>query len=625
MKMNAKIRHTYKMPRKAILLAAGFGTRMQPLSWDLPKPMMPLFGVPLLEHALQAVASWGVEDVLINVHHAPHEILRWFHSRQQRGGPRMVFSFEPDILGTGGALRRASHFIGSEPCWLVNTDIAFVMDPMPLVKMFHARRPPAVLWLDPSRGPRTVACNVKGVIEDFAVAVPGVMGTYTYCGIQLMHPRLLTGLPPKPFCSVIDACRKVMKDGNFIYGCVSPGSYWADLGTPERYLQAHADAPVSLRQRGDGLVWQSKACLHSVLWPGAQIAMGGSLVRSIAGRGVQVQAPIEDACIVRGDVAGMPASIRQVFRVLHMDLEKALFVQLPRRGSDRNFARLMQGKRSFILIQYRSDRRPENARYDEHARFLDQMGVDVPRVRYTAADEGILVMEDVGTQSLQNLAPAQRDLWYRRTMRNVARLHAIARQGCPELEPAFDADLYAWEHDLFLLQYVIRDYPEASGMTALFRKELQAVAGLLATLPDVLVHRDLQSSNVLLYRNRAVLIDFQGMRAGPAVYDLASLLYDSYVELTNEQRMRYLGYYLKGAATQQAEQVRRMLPVAGIQRLVQALGAFGRLGANAETARFRLYIPAAKRTLEDLMVETGLCPVLLAWLRKTSVADEHGS
>lgn len=610
MSEHTKIGNMRRMPRKAILLAAGYGTRMEPLSWDLPKPLMPLFGVPLLEHALLTLVDWGVEDVLINLHHAPHEILAWFRKREKRH-PRIVFSFEADILGTGGALRKAEHFIGSDPCWLINTDIAFVMDPRPLLRLFLKHRPPAVLWLDAVRGPRTVACNNQGVIEDFAVAQPGMVGTYTYCGVQLFDSKLLEGLPPEPFCSVIDACRQMSKGGDPVYGCVSPGSYWADLGTPERYLQVHAEAPEVLRQRG------RDTCLTgSVLWEGASVSNRGALHRSIIGRGVQMHVPVCDACVVRADVAGMPTVIHEVLRAIRMDPAQTQYVQLPRRGSDRNIVRLVSGPRSAILIQYRSDRRPENARYGGHARFLLRHGVAVPRVRLSWDEKGILVLEDVGAHALQDIAPEESKLWYRLVMRNVARMHNIPLQVCPALEPAFDAQLYAWEYDLFLQQYLCRHYMVKPQDALCFRNELLAVSDSLQRQPHVLVHRDLQSSNILLHGNKPVLIDFQGMRAGPAVYDLASLLYDPYVALLAEQRTAYLDAYLACIPVSEQEGVRAMLPVGGVQRMVQALGAFGRLGGYAETARFLRHIPPARQTLEKLLQQSGLCPKLLRWLQQ---------
>lgn len=618
------IQHRLKMPRKAILLAAGFGTRMEPLSWDLPKPMMPLCGVPLLEHALLSLEAWGVQEVLINLHHAPQEILSWFRAQKPRGTPRIVFSYEPDILGTGGALRRAAFFVGQDPCWLVNTDIAFVLDPVPLVRQFRQKQPPAVLWLDARRGPRTVACNKQGVIEDFAVQHPGRPGTYTYCGIQIFHPRLLDALPRKPFSSVIEACRSLGAQGRPVHGCCSPGSYWADLGTPARYLQAHGEVPAVLRERAAGGTFGSSGgCgMGSVLWEGSRIAAGGSVVRSIVGRGVQVHVPVQDSCVVRADLPGIDPYVRETLQALRMSPAHTLYIQLPRRGSDRSFVRLAGKRRSVILIRSRSDQRPENARYAGHARFLLEQGIRVPRVLREDVSRGTLVLEDAGQEALQDVPADRRAVWCRRVMRMVARLHAIPLGTCPPLERGFDADLLAWEHNLFAEHFLAKYDTLLGRCTGDIARELEEVARRLTHEPRVLLHRDLQSSNILLHRDKPVIIDFQGMRAGPAVYDLASLLYDPYVALSPSERADYLSVYLRGVDMEAADRIRAMLPWGGIQRLVQALGAFGRLSAQPGTDRFAAYIPVACETLQMLLAQTNTCPTLARVLSRCRVRPD---
>jgi aminoglycoside/choline kinase family phosphotransferase len=469
-----------------------------------------------------------------------------------------------------------------------------------------------VLWLHAERGPRTVACNAKGEITDFAVREPGKAGTYTYCGVQLFHPRLIEALPPAPFCSVIDASRNLMRKGQPTYGCESEGAYWADLGTPARYLQAHADAPEVLRARRSEKVKVTGHCKGSVLWDGATVDKGVAFVHSIAGRNVHVHLPVQDSCVVRADLASMPAIVARVLRQLRMSPAQTLYMQLPRRGSNRNFVRLVDQKKSVILIQYDTTIRPENARYAEHARFLSRQGIPVPKVLIDQPDQGCLVLQDVGQESLQDVKTSQRDVWYPRTLKYVRRLHGIPLPICPPLEVSFDLALYKWEHDLFLDHFLSRHDTCSPALRDGVADELEDVAHVLNELPRVLVHRDLQSSNILLHKNHPVFIDFQGMRAGPAVYDLASLLYDPYISLSDEQRARYLSVYLKGMDPEVATQIQEMLPWAGIQRLVQALGAFGRLAADPATRRFEEHIPVARKTLCWLLKQTGACPSLQA-------------
>ena len=94
-------------PTKAFVLAAGFGTRMLPLSRDLPKPLMPLWGVPILDRILDLLKRWGVKEVVINLHHNPDEIFALGRSLA-RPDFKINFSFEPEILGSCVALNGSS-------------------------------------------------------------------------------------------------------------------------------------------------------------------------------------------------------------------------------------------------------------------------------------------------------------------------------------------------------------------------------------------------------------------------------------------------------------------------------------------------------------------------------------
>ena len=119
-------------PRKAIILAAGFGTRMMPLSAHTPKPVMPVWGRPIVEHTLRILSEWGVAEVLINLHHNPSPLLDYFR-KNPVCGMKIEFSFEPEILGTGGAIRKASWFLENSPFWMINTDITAEVSPEPFL------------------------------------------------------------------------------------------------------------------------------------------------------------------------------------------------------------------------------------------------------------------------------------------------------------------------------------------------------------------------------------------------------------------------------------------------------------------------------------------------------------
>jgi aminoglycoside/choline kinase family phosphotransferase len=154
------------------------------------------------------------------------------------------------------------------------------------------------------------------------------------------------------------------------------------------------------------------------------------------------------------------------------------------------------------------------------------------------------------------------------------------------------------------------------------RAELETLIPVLLSAPRVLLHRDLQSSNILLVRGKPVLIDFQGMRFGPAMYDLASLLCDPYVNLPPPLAEALLDDYVSRIPN--GEQRRDEFPVAAAQRLAQALGAFGRLGHTPATSGFLRHIPAGVRQFLNAASRTHLLPVLcrnlVEWAERTGIS-----
>ena len=170
----------------------------------------------------------------------------WARRRPPRG-PRLTFSYEPEILGTGGALRQAAWFFDAQPFWLVNADTACDLDPEPLRETFARRRPLAAVWLHPDRGPRTVEMR-RGRLTGFRSSRPGTAGTYTFCGLHLLAPRILEYLPPAGFASIIAAYERAGAAGECVAGVCLPGAYWADIGTPGAYIAAHAETAVFQRR-----------------------------------------------------------------------------------------------------------------------------------------------------------------------------------------------------------------------------------------------------------------------------------------------------------------------------------------------------------------------------------------
>ena len=274
-------------------------------------------------------------------------------------------------------------------------------------------------------------------------------------------------------------------------------------------------------------------------------------------------------------------------------------------GSDRKFYRVRcSSDQSLILVKYNLERE-ENRHYVEIAQFLEDHDIHAPRIYYHDADEGLIWLEDLGESDLFGYRDEPwlvRRAFYESALDEVRKLHRLPEAICVEMHqhlPAeFNAALYVWEQKYFfencLDRYFKAGPARIDNLAAL--PAFHEIAEKLAQLPRVLVHRDFQSQNILLRNGQAYLIDFQGMRPGLAQYDLASLLYDPYVDLSDAERGELLEHY---CGEHPSAEFRQTLRVCAMQRLMQALGAYGFLGLVKEHKHFLQHIPKAVRSLRE--------------------------
>ncbi len=605
---------------RAIVLAAGFGTRLQPLTFDLPKPLVPIWGEPILARTLRRLRAWGVRDVLLNCHHEAGAILS-FAAAHGIDGLRVSLSFEPVILGTGGALRRAQWFLDERrPFWLINGDILFDASPEPFRR---ALRPPGVIaaaMLDAQRGPRTVA-HGGGRIASFRDPAPGREGTATFCGVQLVRPRILDYLPAdERFFSIIDAYELARRDGFEVRAVLDGEWFWADIGTPAQYIQAHRDLrpdrscrPFVARSPG-ARIERGARLRDCVVWEGAHVRSTADLREAIVGRDTQVAGRV-GGIVMRAD-RGLPGVDCATIEEFGWRPAECAIQPFGARGSARDFTRIAGPRGSVILMRY-DPAREENTLYTRHARLLADLGMRVPRVWIDRPAQHSALLEDLGDESLlQRVRRIGTDAalpLYERILDPILRMHrdgprAVRRRRHP-LMPPLDARLLRWEREYFAEHFLAGRLRLSASVVRLILREIAHTIRPLLAAPPALLHRDLQSTNVLLVDDDApAFIDFQGMRLGPDAYDWASLLCDPYVELPEAAIESLRGLLADRAPAD-------LFWRAAIERLAQALGAFARLGACAGTESFADHIPAALRQLRAALDRVGGLPNLRAVVR----------
>ena len=566
--------------KKAVVLAAGLGTRLRPLTLAMPKPLLPMWGVPMLERILALLESWGVEEIAVNAHWQAEKIREYVAKR--KGAAQVRVSEEPEILGTGGALNPLRGFLGADPFWLVNGDIvAEGLDPKPLVAAYEASGAFAGCWMSAAFGPRTIEADPAGHVCNWASDVPGCDGTYTYCGVALLGPKILDFVKPDGFSTIVEAYDRAIREAGLIVRGADPeDAYWADCGTLESYLEAHAALNPERFEENP-----------NVLFPGVKLLESADLAGCVVTGGL-VGGAFEKTALVGLDQLA-DARLAALAAALGWPCEDVAAEFLGARGSDRAFWRLVHGDDRALAIVYDDAARPENARYAHHAHLLEAAGVPVPRVLADLPEHKALALEDLGADSLEARAAdakgAKLVALYTPVVKALRALHEqgtehALREDAAALEPAFGPDLYAWERDLFET-YCVKARYGYDKLPDAVRADLETVADVLGRQRPVLVHRDCQSSNVLYRGDAPVFIDFQGMRLGAAAYDLASLLYDPYAPLDEKARLALARLYPV-----------EKLAFGAVQRLVQALGAFGRLESVGQP-RFNAYIPRALSNL----------------------------
>lgn len=540
--------------KKAVVLAAGFGSRLRPLTLSRPKPLLPVMGEPMLARILDMLVSWGVEEIVINAHHLAGQIADFadeYSGGASAKGVKISVSREERILGTGGVLKPLADWIGDDPFWMVNGDIVIEdVDPEPVEAAFERSGGFAACWMSRDFGPRTVEADPEGRVCNWRSDDAGFPGTYTYCGLALLSPQVLGYLPDAEFSSIVDAYENaMMTDAKFVVGVELPESCWCDAGTLDVYRELNSE-PMAPSLFGEKRL---DALVSGLGWKDGE----------------------------------------------------TLAEYLGARGSDRMFWKLMHGRPESAADGVSADDCPEcalavvyecaraenaNQRFVPLTRFLVANGIPVPGILADRPESNAYATEFIVGKSLEELANAGKADFiklYRPALKLLEKIRSLPLASAPDMEPAFGEELYRWERELFE-EECVRGRFGMEGIPESASKELEGVAQTLAESKPVAVHRDFQSSNLICADGGEMyVIDYQGLRAGPAEYDVASLIFDPYVPMTATDRKLLLE--LSGLD-------RRMVAKAAVQRLCQTLGAFCRLVAVGQS-RFSRFIP---RAIENL-------------------------
>lgn len=315
-----------------LILAAGFGTRLRPLTDEIPKALLPVGGVPLIDHHIARVIESGlVRNVVVNTHHLAVSLSE--HLRRHALRDRIAMSYEPEIMGTGGALANAAEHLRTDPILVLNSDILFRAPLEQLIARHLEGGFLATLALVAEPRWATVLASGERVTEiRRGRPLPGAL---SFTGCHAVSQEMLQRLPQGVFHDIIDSYLIAIKEQRLgAYVCTAAETCFLDVGTPADYLHAHRicageqahlyglDHAAMQRARateGAGLAadlaraassgWAfvhplaatapGAEIVESVVLQHARIGAGAHVLRSIVGPQVEVDSDLADTLITR--------------------------------------------------------------------------------------------------------------------------------------------------------------------------------------------------------------------------------------------------------------------------------------------------------------------------------------
>lgn len=565
---------------KGFILAAGYSKRLRPITEHIPKPLLPIAGEVLLEIIYKSLKNAKVHEIGINLHYKADEIEKYL---KKHAIPIKVFH-EKDILLTAGALWNAREFLKDSVFIVHNADIYWDGNIKEAID-WHINSQNSITLLVHEHPPdNKLIVDEEGNLLDVSNQTDSTHAL-AYSGVSIYTADVLELLPAGP-SSLIELWLKAVKKGFKVKTFKAKYSFWFDVGTPSQY----ARAVFNKLKRSFSSVYVHKTAKGCEL-----IECEGNVVIE---REVEIKKPFKAKnLIILPETEFSPLDsyisnciVGKNFIVPFNNLENP--EELTHGGSQRKFFRkngkvfckwetLSQDFENTVLL----------------GRFLKEKGFPVPEILAVENDKRLIIFEDLGNLTLYSWLQCKRkdeeiEKTYKEIIVNIVNLHWKISKNSEGLNiPQFDYSYFRWESDYFLKECV----------KELFRiepvevyEELHFIAETLSKTEKVILHRDLQSQNIMLKNGKIYFVDYQGARWGPPGYDIASLIWDPYVNLKNELRKNLVHFYLDNAEIHNnRSDFLKELSLCRIQRHMQALGAYGFLSLKRGKKSFLKFIPNA--------------------------------
>ena len=602
-----------------------------------PKALVPFCGVPLLDLVVLQLKHLCPQGIVVNACYMADQVTQAAKRLADAECIQIRVSEEKRLLNHGGGLRKGVRLLpaDAEHVLVHNVDVVCDIDLESLVEFHLLNRAAVTVALVPGAGPLTVDLHYDQRVKDFDCKVGA--GEYTFAGVHVLRRDVLEYLPAEEVCSIITGYEAALEAGLPVLGYPVKDTLWSDIGTQRSYIRAHAEVmDCGLRNHPRLRAAQEEQARRRAALDAAKVRCTGAM-----GIGEDVEAPpathlhnvvlwdgtvltqaalYADSVFVGGEVPKPPAVDDErrpdprVYASLKVDPGTCQIEDLRKQGSGRKYCRISSGKDSWVWCAYSQDR-PENASFAAITHFLEGIGVRVPQVELHLGDTGEVVLWDLGRHDLQAVDdPDEVECRLVEVVRQIARLHVLGDEAVRleefPLQSGFTKGLYDWERDYFR-EHILDRVLGQPDLWSPVAEEYRRLRTVLLREPQVPVHRDLQSANIMVVEGAIYLIDFQGMRLGCAAYDLGALLYDPYKCHPVDRRRRVWRAYEEAVKKLGGEPpTDRVLYAAATQRLLQAMGAYGKLWRTDGLDWYRQFILPGFHMLIEATRESGEFPAI---------------
>ncbi len=596
------------MKLSAFILAAGLGERLAPITNYIPKPLLPILGKPVLQSILEKILDLPVNKTGINLHYKKESIEEWI----KRSGFSSISLFpENPVLGTGGALKNAEEFLKDGAFLVHNSDIYSDIDLKKFIEFHLSSGNIATLAVHNHPEFNNLVIDNNGLLCSIkrmgSLSCPPGSRLVAFTGISVYSPDILKFIPDG-VSSIVYTWEKIISAGYRINTYDVTGCSWNDIGTPALYTKTIIE---ELKKIGEMVFINAKIGTCDKLKLNGYIVIETPqkilenfhvrqmcLKNCIVLPDADFYLPYYENCIIG---PGFKIDLKATeIPELFLDNNPVL---IGTGGSDRQYYRIKEGEKSFVLMKCKNHDR-DFQRHIEYTEFFRKYAVPVPELIRADFANKTAYFEDFGDCSLYNWLKCPRNEEaireiYKKVIDVLISIHTTVTghvSECPTLQHRiFDYDYLRWETDYFYERFL-------TGIMKIKIKNLQALeedfhrlALKVNSFPKTVIHRDFQSQNIMiLSSNFPGIIDYQGARIGPPAYDLASILWDPYYRLNENIRDYLLDYYIG----QTGQFLAGTVIYCRLQRHMQALGAYGYLSMVKGKKYFLKYIPEALRLLK---------------------------